>query len=217
VNQDNVNKLVIWIKANLGYSPEQLKQSALSGGASEVDFNAAWTEANQSSGLPAPAAPQLTYIGVGRRWAAFIIDMFVFAFVFGLMEVLFSGGNKYGCNSGFYLGATFTLNGHKSFSGLCGFPAFLMDLIVVGYYILTEWKLGGTLGKLALSIRVTKPDGGAIDIKASIVRNLLRIVDFLPFSYLVGCILIWNSKTRQRFGDKMANTVVVSASGLKQS
>ena len=31
MNQENVNKLVDWIKANRNYSAEQLKQSALQG------------------------------------------------------------------------------------------------------------------------------------------------------------------------------------------
>lgn len=50
MNQENVNKLVDWIKTNRNYPVEQLRQSALQGGSSEEDFNAALNIAN----APAP-------------------------------------------------------------------------------------------------------------------------------------------------------------------
>ena len=58
MNQENVNRLVDWIKANRNYPTEQLRQSALQGGSSEEDFNAALNITN------APAAI-LEYKGVG--------------------------------------------------------------------------------------------------------------------------------------------------------
>jgi uncharacterized RDD family membrane protein YckC len=44
----------------------------------------------------------------------------------------------------------------------------------------------------------------------SLVRSLLRIIDGL-FVYLVGAILVWRSDMKQRFGDRVAKTVVVRA------
>jgi uncharacterized RDD family membrane protein YckC len=59
-----------------------------------------------------------------------------------------------------------------------------------------------------LGLRVVNEDGGSIDWQASIVRNLLRIVDGL-FIYLVGAILVWTSDKKQRLGDRLAKTIVI--------
>ena len=132
----------------------------------------------------------LKYQGVGRRFVAVLIDgvlMFAVAFV---LSLIFGGA------------------GGEGFS-LSGAPAFLWFLIGVAYFILMEAYVGATVGKLALGMRVVKLDGSPCDLTASLVRNLLRIVDGL-FGYLVGAILVWTSEKRQRLGDRVANTVVVS-------
>lgn len=71
-----------------------------------------------------------------------------------------------------------------------------------------ETMYGGTVGKLALGLKVVKEDGSPLDWQASIVRTLLRIIDGL-FFYLIGAILVWTSPTNQRLGDKVAKTLVV--------
>jgi uncharacterized RDD family membrane protein YckC len=204
VNQENVNKLVDWIKANRNYPVEQLRQTALQGGASEEDFNAALSIANT------PVAT-LEYEGVGIRFFAFIIDTIIFGILLWLFMKFFSDTYVDGCDSSFYIG----INRNGTFYGLCGFPVQLYFLVIFAYYVLLEWKLGGTLGKLVTGMRVRKATGEPIDLKASLIRNVMRIVDFLPFFYLVGAISIWNSETKQRVGDRLAKTVVVSKNSIK--
>lgn len=208
MNQENVNKLVDWIKANRNYPVEQLRQSALQGGSSEEDFNAALNIAN------APAAT-LEYKGVGIRFFAIIIDTIIFGILFWLFMKVFSGTYVGGCDSGFKIGSTVNIFGKVTFYGLCSFPAQLYFLVILAYYVLLEWKLGGTLGKLTVGMRVVKSTGEPLDLKASLIRNVMRIVDFLPFFYLVGAISVWNSKTKQRVGDRLAKTVVVSKNSIK--
>jgi uncharacterized RDD family membrane protein YckC len=62
---------------------------------------------------------------------------------------------------------------------------------------------------MLLGIRVATVDGSRISWGASIIRNILRIIDALPFFYLLGAILIWTSPQKQRLGDRVAKTVVV--------
>ncbi len=76
------------------------------------------------------------------------------------------------------------------------------------YYAVMEATLGATVGKMALGVRVVMEDGSKCTWQGAIVRNLLRIIDGL-FLYLVGAILVWSSKTRQRLGDRAGNTVVI--------
>ena len=57
-------------------------------------------------------------------------------------------------------------------------------------YVAVGRRFVATLGKLLLGLRVVNVDGSRIGWGASIIRNLLRIIDALPFFYLFGAILI---------------------------
>ncbi len=140
-----------------------------------------------------PAA-QLQYVGVGRRFVAVLIDSILYLIVFVIIAVV--------------TGQTQASGGNASAS-LSGAPALILDILFFLYYIVLEAVLGGTLGKLLLGIRVVNVDGSRISWGASIIRNLLRIIDALPFFYLLGAILVWTSPQRQRLGDRVAKTVVV--------
>lgn len=80
-------------------------------------------------------------------------------------------------------------------------------VIIFLYFILLEGVLGFTLGKFIVGIRVTDMDGGKITLKQSVIRNISRVVDGL-FVNLVGVVIIHKSPINQRFGDKIAKTVV---------
>jgi uncharacterized RDD family membrane protein YckC len=87
-----------------------------------------------------------------------------------------------------------------------------------GYFLLFEWLwLGQTPGKLILGIRVIQMDGASISLSQSTVRNLVRIVDFMPlligilplgFSGVGMLTMLFNPKQR-RLGDLAAGTLVV--------
>jgi uncharacterized RDD family membrane protein YckC len=78
------------------------------------------------------------------------------------------------------------------------------------YFIVMEALKGATVGKMAMGLRVVKAaDGSAISWMESIIRNVLRIVDALPFLYILGMILIAVTAKKQRVGDLAASTIVV--------
>jgi hypothetical protein len=68
---------------------------------------------------------------------------------------------------------------------------------------------GQTPGKRLGKLRVVTIDGQPIGMRESVIRNLVRTVDFLPTMYLVGLISILSSKRNQRIGDLAAATMVV--------
>ncbi|MBC7287208.1 MAG: RDD family protein, partial [Armatimonadetes bacterium] len=82
--------------------------------------------------------------------------------------------------------------------------------VFLGYFIIFEmlWN-GQSPGKRAARIRVIRDDGTPITFVESAIRNLLRIVDFLPFYYGVGLLSILLSRRNKRLGDFAAGTVVV--------
>ena len=91
----------------------------------------------------------------------------------------------------------------------------LIGLISLLYWILLEGiNNGQTLGKMAVGIRVVKIDkmSGKISkctMSASVVRNLLRIIDGLPGYYLIGIVSIADSDLKQRVGDRATKTIVI--------
>ncbi|MGH9278789.1 MAG: RDD family protein [Acidimicrobiales bacterium] len=137
----------------------------------------------------------MTLATVGRRMAAFIIDLLLVYAVVLLVANLTDRTVGYS-PLGFKFGAVGTL------------------LIFVGalvYFVAAEAGFGATAGKAAAGIRVLGVDGGRIGFGRSIVRNLLRLVDAIPFviPFLFGAIWIWNTHLSQRLGDRAARTVVV--------
>ncbi|MDB6120043.1 MAG: domain containing protein [Verrucomicrobiaceae bacterium] len=83
-------------------------------------------------------------------------------------------------------------------------------LISFGYGSICELLFNGqTIGKRVLGIRVMDERGLRLRPSQVIIRNLLRIVDMLPFLYAVGGIFCLLSRRNQRVGDLAAGTVVV--------
>lgn len=97
-------------------------------------------------------------------------------------------------------------------------PILLIVAVVMLVQLLAEWTYflvceaatgGGSPGKRALGLRVIGDDGLPLGRRASVVRNLLRAVDMLPGSYLIGLIALVASPRGQRLGDMAAGTLVV--------
>lgn len=60
-----------------------------------------------------------------------------------------------------------------------------------------------------MHIRVVREDGAPMGLVTAFIRNLLRIIDYLPTLYIFGIIMILISNERQRLGDMAAKTVVI--------
>lgn len=119
------------------------------------------------------------------RIAAFIVDFLVLGIALGLLV--------------FAVGLVS--------DGLAVAVGGLSGLVVFAYFIYMEGAYGQTIGKRVLGIVVVKSDGSPCDMKASAIRNVLRIVDGL-FAYLVGLVVILLTDDDQRVGDLVGNTVV---------
>jgi uncharacterized RDD family membrane protein YckC len=125
---------------------------------------------------------------VWRRVVAVIIDIVLIGIITGL------------------------LGGVLAQARLAALASLIGLLIGFGYYIYLEGNYGQTVGKMALGIVVVTEDGAPIDYGTAAIRTVLRIVDALPFLYLVGLVLILVTDRNQRLGDIVADTVVVRAS-----
>ena len=82
--------------------------------------------------------------------------------------------------------------------------------LVLLYYFSLELTSGQTIGKKLLNIRVVTLTGQPRTAGQMAIRTVLRIVDGLPFLYLVGFVCVLVTMHKQRLGDMAANTIVVS-------
>lgn len=96
--------------------------------------------------------------------------------------------------------------------GDLGMGLFFIVLFVVEWFypVVFEVKFqGATPGKMALGLSVTHDDGTPVSWSSSIVRNLLRFADFLPFAWLSGLACMTLHPDFKRLGDLVAGTIVV--------
>jgi uncharacterized RDD family membrane protein YckC len=96
--------------------------------------------------------------------------------------------------------------------------AQLIDLIggfitVFGYFWVSEaiWS-GQTLGKKAFRLRAVGDRGEPLTFAQAGIRNIVRIVDFLPYGYGVGLVVLFANGKGKRLGDLAAGTIVVKDS-----
>ena len=86
----------------------------------------------------------------------------------------------------------------------------LLFLLLWGYFALFEFFANGrTPGKMLVGVRVIQDNGQSLTFLASAVRNLFRIIDFLPAFFLLGIIMIFLHSQHKRIGDLAAGTLVV--------
>jgi uncharacterized RDD family membrane protein YckC len=70
---------------------------------------------------------------------------------------------------------------------------------------------GATPGQRFMGIKVASVNGGPVRLPQSLIRNLLRFIDFMPAFYLFGFLSTLCNQRFQRLGDLVADTVVVYA------
>lgn len=88
--------------------------------------------------------------------------------------------------------------------------ALLNFAVLWGYYIAFELRWDGrTPGKRVAGTQVVKVDGAPAGFTEVAIRNLVRIVDFLPVAYALGVITMFMNRQTRRLGDFAAGTLVV--------
>lgn len=92
----------------------------------------------------------------------------------------------------------------------------IVFLVFFGYFIIFEamWN-GRTPGKKALGIRVVRDGGYPLDWGASLVRNLIRIVEATVGFYAISVLVAVFSPQNKRVGDFAAGTIVIRDSRIE--
>jgi uncharacterized RDD family membrane protein YckC len=138
---------------------------------------------------------ELTLAGVGSRFASALVDYLIQLVIIVALSLVFGYGAGISPNGSGYAAAIWLV---------------LVFLIFVGYDISFEVLASGrTPGKRMNGLRVVRESGAPVTFPTSAVRNVLRIIDLLPGTYLVGIASILVSARNQRLGDHAAGTLVV--------
>jgi uncharacterized RDD family membrane protein YckC len=131
---------------------------------------------------------ELTLAGAGSRFVSALVDL---AIQFALLIATFLAVDSLG---GFGDAAA----------------AIVSFLVVLGYDVVFEvFASGRTPGKRLNGLRVVRSGGEPVGFLTSAIRNVLRLVDFLPFAYVIGAVSILWTRRNQRLGDLAAGTLVV--------
>ncbi|MCO7627887.1 RDD family protein [Pseudomonas fluorescens] len=99
-----------------------------------------------------------------------------------------------------------------AFLGQLGMGLGSLLLFAVSWWYMVLFEVlhqGRSPGKQWMGLRVIHDDGTPIGWSASLLRNLLRFVDLLPFGYCFGAISCLQHPTFKRLGDIAAGTLVV--------
>jgi len=104
---------------------------------------------------------------------------------------------------------TMGTGGYSSFTTQTTVDWAWLALVWVTYYAVLEGLFGASVGKGLAGLRVTDLEGRRIDWQAAVVRNLARLIDVIPFAYLLGGVLTLATRQHQRLGDRLAGTIVV--------
>ncbi len=143
--------------------------------------------------------------GLGSRFLAYMVDVALIAgggvaifIVLGFMGAVTSAASP-------FLGMAFI-----------SVALFLFLFLQWGYFVFWEAARDGrTPGKMLLGLRTIGERGVRVTLVQSVIRNFFRALDGLPAwsygpgTYVVGISSHGASKWGQRFGDRVAGTVVV--------
>lgn len=139
--------------------------------------------------VPTPEGFELTLrlAGPVPRALAFVIDLMIRLAVYGALAMVLAQLKSAGM-------------------GILLILAFLLEWF---YPVVCEvWWNGATPGKRAFGMAVLNDNGTPVTFGASVTRNLLRAVDFLPFLYAFGLIAMLLNRDFKRLGDLAAGTIV---------
>lgn len=140
--------------------------------------------------------------GVFLRYAALAVDM--------ILQLLITGGLMFILFFVLLGGACAKIEGDTFMTTSLIIFLIILAVLVTSYQLIFEllWK-GQTPGKKLFHIRVVQDNGGSATALSLILRNIFRLVDFLPVAYLAGGICALVNKDHKRLGDLVAGTIVV--------
>jgi uncharacterized RDD family membrane protein YckC len=141
--------------------------------------------------------------GIGSRFLAALVDTSIIVLIQGIIVI----------------GVTFLTNvlyGSTDWAAgdsavwMFALIGLLLFAIFWGYYIFFEMLSNGqSPGKRIVGLRVLRSNGTPISLSESVIRNLVRLIDFMPVLYGIGVVTMFIDQRSRRLGDLAAGTLVI--------
>src|SRR4051794_3983715 len=138
----------------------------------------------------------LPLAGIGSRFMALLIDYLIggVAVTIAILAALAIGGD---------VAATIVS------------VTAILAINVVYFTVFEVFGGGRTVGKRATGLRVVSDGGGQVGLRASLIRNIIRLLEFAFLFYTPAVISVLATKNNQRLGDLAAGTLVVRDTKLQ--
>ena len=170
-----------------------------------------YTQLSQEYTIPTPENVSFGYevVGIGNRFIATLFDSAILLLLFVAINLLLAFAlDLVGAFSTNLLDFAEEIGWSQGI--LIALYTLLQFLLIWGYYIGFEWLWQGqTPGKRWTKIRVVRIDGNPVGFGEVAIRNLVRIIDFLPATYALGLVTMFFSENARRLGDYAAGTIVI--------
>ena len=142
------------------------------------------------------------YASTLRKSLAFLIDFILVLFIFGVLLIAIIYFQIF-------------INIGEINEPLIAFVWIILSIIILFVYFIFLEKNGLTIGKMIMRIKVVSEfNHNAISYRQSLIRNLLLVVDLIPYPLpgLLAIIFSAKSPKKQRIGDMVAGTIVIKKS-----
>ena len=145
---------------------------------------------------------ELRIAGIGSRSFAFVIDWhirLILAFAWWAVGTLLMVGKL-----------ALLASGKSPGSGYVLWVVLPASAIYLFYHPVLEILMrGSTPGKRMAGVRIVTRTGDIPGVGALLIRNVFRLIDSLPFAYLVGLVATAFTEQHVRIGDIAAGTLLI--------
>lgn len=167
-----------------GVSEEEIKSSLVKNGWQVQDINEAF------SSIQDTPIPQFTYAGFWIRFEAFFIDSLISVIPYLLIKT--------------FVTKSISLPSQNFFLET---PFLITVPLIWFYFILTTYKYGATLGKMAFKLKVVAEGGQKPSFSKIIIRETMGRT--LSSLFGIGYAMIARSNKKQAWHDRLAGTYVM--------
>ena len=161
---------------------------------------------------------------IGQRIGAWVIDLLIYVIlVAGAIALSGTHSADNVAVPGQTAGENYCRDWKETHKGVCSYSdgqvtvlefdrafvvgAFLVNLVG---YIIIQGVAGGSLGKLAVGLRVVDDQGQKAGIGRSAIRTLMWVIDGVTCGFpVLGGVLMVSTKGHRRLGDMAAGTYVI--------
>lgn len=151
--------------------------------------------------MPPAGLPEQCFGGFWLRFVSYIIDALVVGVPMQIINVVVISAAGAGAD------AVGSSSGQVAFSGVQMMLNLLNLVVGLTYFVAMEVKKGGTLGKLALGLRVVDVNGMYLTPGRSIGRYFAKILSGCILA--IGFIIAGFDPQKRSLHDKLAGTYVI--------